>query len=101
MAAARTDDASTAVEALSRMCAWHIYTGMGTAHDRGPRIFNMDASGGIPAVVAEMLLQSHESLAGCRLPNDDPESPGDSSAQSAIRNPQFFCAFCPRCRRLG
>jgi hypothetical protein len=92
MAAARTDDASTAVEALSRMCAWHIYTGMGTAHDRGPRIFNMDASGGIPAVVAEMLLQSHGVIHGviadCRSSNDDWNTPSGPFPESAIGNHQ-------------
>jgi hypothetical protein len=88
MAAARTDDASTAVEALSRMCAWHIYTGMGTAHDHGPRIFNMDASGGIPAVVAEMLLQSQGGIADCRLPNDDWNTSSGPFPESAIGNHQ-------------
>jgi hypothetical protein len=88
MAAARTDDASTAVEALSRMCAWHIYTGMGTAHDHGPRIFNMDASGGIPAVVAEMLLQSHGVIADCRSSTDDWKTSSGPFPESAIGNHQ-------------
>lgn len=64
MAAARTGDAATASDALTRLCGWHVYTGMGTAHDHGPHIFNMDASGGFPAAVAEMLLQSHRIAGG-------------------------------------
>jgi hypothetical protein len=63
MAAARTREVETSFDALSRLCGWHVYTGMATAHDSGPRIFNLDASGGIPAVIAEMLLQSHEIMA--------------------------------------
>jgi hypothetical protein len=88
MAAARTGDAATALEAISHMAAWHLYTGMGTAHDHGPSIFNMDASGGIPAAITEMLLQSHGGIADCRLPNDDEGTSLVSTEQSAILNPK-------------
>jgi hypothetical protein len=61
---------------------------MGTAHDHGPSIFNMDASGGIPAAITEMLLQSHGGIADCRLPNDDEGTSLVSTEQSAILNPK-------------
>ena len=88
MAAARTGDAALACAALSKLAQGHIYTGMGTAHDFGPAMFNMDASGGIPAAIAEMLLQSQGGFADCRLPNDDARTPLVSSEQSAICNLQ-------------
>lgn len=58
MAAARAGDAATAWDALANMAAWHVYSGMGTSHNHGPTIFNMDASGGIPAAIVEMLVHS-------------------------------------------
>lgn len=57
-AAARANDPETALDALTHLLEEHIYTGMGTSHNPGPNVFNMDASGGIPAVVVEMLAVS-------------------------------------------
>ena len=58
MAAARAGDHQTAWNAVKHMAQWHMYTGMGTSHNHGPTIFNMDASGGVPAAIVEMLVVS-------------------------------------------
>jgi alpha-L-fucosidase 2 len=58
MAAARAGDAETAWDAVEHMAQWHVYSGMSTSHNHGPTIVNMDASGGVPAALVEMLVVS-------------------------------------------
>ena len=58
MAAARAGDAETAWNAVKHMAQWHMYSGMGTSHNHGPTVFNLDASGGIPAALVEMFVVS-------------------------------------------
>lgn len=60
MAAARSRDPDTALDALCHLTTNHIYSGMSTSHDPGPSIFNVDAAGGIPAAILEMLIVSRD-----------------------------------------
>ena len=54
--AGRCGDAHHAWEALSYLARWHVYSGMGTSHNPGPEIFNVDMAGGFPAAVIELLV---------------------------------------------
>jgi len=59
LAAATLGDADSAYRCLEWLVLDHMTAGLVTTHDAGA-IFNLDASGGIPAVVAAMLLGSSQ-----------------------------------------
>ena len=58
IAASRCGDSLHAWEALTYLARWHVYSGLGTAHNSGPEIFNVDMAGGYPAAVIEMLVSA-------------------------------------------
>ena len=58
-AAAHLSDADSALRCLEWLAVDHWRANMVSTHDAG-EIFNVDAAGGLPALVAEMLLQSSE-----------------------------------------
>jgi len=57
LAAAHLGDADTALECVEWLARDHWAPNLVPTHDEGA-IFNVDAAGGLPALVAEMLLQS-------------------------------------------
>jgi alpha-L-fucosidase 2 len=58
LAAASLGDADSVWFALDHLAARYYYPTFASAHNAGPGIFNADISGGLPAVMIEMLVQS-------------------------------------------
>ena len=58
LAASSLGDADTVWFCLNRLATRYYYPTFASAHNAGPSIFNADISGGYPAVVVEMLVQS-------------------------------------------
>jgi hypothetical protein len=57
-AATSLGDGQTAYTFVRWLANRNYYTGLASSHDSGPRIFNVDISGGLPDVMIRMLVQS-------------------------------------------
>jgi hypothetical protein len=68
MTAAHLGDGATVGLLLEQMAQLNYYPTYASSHDAGPRIFNTDISGGLPALMMEALAQSSPVLA---LPKPD------------------------------
>ncbi len=58
LAAASLGDAESAWFSVDRLATRYYYPTFASSHNAGPSIFNADISGGLPAVIVEMLVQS-------------------------------------------
>jgi hypothetical protein len=58
MTAAHLNDGAMIGDLLGQMAQLNYYPTFASSHDAGPRIFNTDISGGIPALMLEALAQS-------------------------------------------
>ncbi len=60
MAASHLGDAETAETLLTAMASNNYYPTFASSHDMGPSLFNVDISGGVPALMMECLAQCEE-----------------------------------------
>lgn len=72
-AAVHLRDIETVWHILQELASGYYYSNLATAHDRGPKIFNADLSGGMPGLIIECLIQSqqlqdeHHRITGYRI----------------------------------
>lgn len=57
MAAAHLGDSETLQEIIDLLAHSYYYPTLSTSHDAGPKLFNADLSGGMPALIAEAIAQ--------------------------------------------
>jgi hypothetical protein len=75
MTAAHLGDGAMVGTLLEQMAQLNYYPTFASSHDAGPRIFNTDISGGLPALMMEALAQSSPLLASPLLASPLPSSP--------------------------